>query len=314
MDKAFIIRNNKVIGAIGDTHYSNCPIGTVLSFAGSAAPHGYLLCDGSSYKIEDYPDLYSAIGTTYGGDSETFNVPNLVDKFIQGSNTCGTEKKAGLPNITGEFRVSDTKGFYESSKPSGTFQLGTSIGSVDGYSGSGTYSGYYMKMDASRSSSIYGKSNTVQPPALTMIYIIKAYYTNEGTDEDLSDTVINAIDNKIAEQSKYSVDERIVGTWIDGKPIYRKTFNIKTTAEQNPNISLASVGITDFENIVRLEFFTKQTIDGNKFIFNTPFNGSDDISDRLRIYVKDKNLCYIAGTTYGFGDTTVTLEYTKTVD
>ena len=53
--------------------------------------------------IADYPDLYAVIGNTYGGDTENFNVPNLIDKFIQGSTTSGTEKEAGLPNITGTF-------------------------------------------------------------------------------------------------------------------------------------------------------------------------------------------------------------------
>jgi microcystin-dependent protein len=45
--------------------------------------------------------LYNIIGNTYGGDAENFNMPNLVDKFIQGSTTSGTDKEAGLPNITG---------------------------------------------------------------------------------------------------------------------------------------------------------------------------------------------------------------------
>ena len=72
-----------------------------MSFAGQTAPYGYLLCNGASYKVADYPDLYAVIGSTYGGDSTNFNVPNLIDKFIQGSATSGTEKEAGLPNITG---------------------------------------------------------------------------------------------------------------------------------------------------------------------------------------------------------------------
>lgn len=49
------------------------PVGTVLPFAGAPAllpdgqlPYGWLPCDGSSYNIADYPDLYRIIGTTYG--------------------------------------------------------------------------------------------------------------------------------------------------------------------------------------------------------------------------------------------------------
>lgn len=36
---------------------------------------------------------------------------------------------------------------------------------------------------------------TVQPPALTMVYIIKAFHTNEGVDSGISDVVINYINN-----------------------------------------------------------------------------------------------------------------------
>ena len=99
--KAILVRNGTAVGAVGDKNFSTAPLGTVLSFAGQTAPHGYLLCDGASYKVTDYPHLYAVIGNTYGGDTENFNVPNLVDKFIQGSTTSGTEKEAGLPNITG---------------------------------------------------------------------------------------------------------------------------------------------------------------------------------------------------------------------
>src|SRR5215469_3674121 len=54
------------------------PIGSVVDFAGSAAPTNWLLCDGSVYTIAAYPKLYAAIGNTYpGGDGiSTFAVPH----------------------------------------------------------------------------------------------------------------------------------------------------------------------------------------------------------------------------------------------
>lgn len=57
----------------GDTN----PIGSVIAFAGSNAPVGYLMCDGSAVSREIYADLFAVIGTTYGsGDgSTTFNLP-----------------------------------------------------------------------------------------------------------------------------------------------------------------------------------------------------------------------------------------------
>ena len=43
----------------------------------SLTPPGWLLCDGSSKSRDAYPDLYNAIGITYGGGGGNFNVPNL---------------------------------------------------------------------------------------------------------------------------------------------------------------------------------------------------------------------------------------------
>lgn len=57
--------------------------GTIIDFAGTVAPVGYLICDGSELLRTTYSDLFAAIGTTWGdGDgSTTFNIPFLNDKF-----------------------------------------------------------------------------------------------------------------------------------------------------------------------------------------------------------------------------------------
>jgi microcystin-dependent protein len=61
--------------------------GSFTLWAGTDIPDGYLLCDGSAISRVDYPILFGAIGTTWGpGDgSSTFNLPNLVGKFILGA-------------------------------------------------------------------------------------------------------------------------------------------------------------------------------------------------------------------------------------
>lgn len=63
------------------------PPGTVTAFAGSTAPSGWLLCDGQSYLISTYRDLYNAIGTTYGGYGQSFQVPDLRGRFPVGKDT-----------------------------------------------------------------------------------------------------------------------------------------------------------------------------------------------------------------------------------
>lgn len=151
-------------------------VGAVASFSGNnALPEGWLLCNGAAVSRETYAALFNIIGTTYGSgnDSTTFNLPNLADKFIQGNATAGTVKAAGLPNITGMGwnlmgkNATDWSGvFYVDGMGTYGLQSGTAIG------------GGNLHFNASRSSSVYGKSSTVQPPALTMKPFI---YTGKTT-------------------------------------------------------------------------------------------------------------------------------------
>lgn len=61
--------------------------GIIKMYAGSSAPDGWLLCDGSAVSRTDYSLLYAVIGTTYGaGDgSTTFNIPDLRGRFPVGA-------------------------------------------------------------------------------------------------------------------------------------------------------------------------------------------------------------------------------------
>jgi microcystin-dependent protein len=60
--------------------------GMIFPYAGSSAPTGFLLCDGSAVSRTTYADLFALISTAYGvGDGlTTFNVPNLAGRFPLG--------------------------------------------------------------------------------------------------------------------------------------------------------------------------------------------------------------------------------------
>jgi microcystin-dependent protein len=62
-------------------------IGNIIAFSGNTIPEGYLECDGSAVSRDEYPDLFSVIGTSYGaGDgSTTFNLPNLSGRVALGA-------------------------------------------------------------------------------------------------------------------------------------------------------------------------------------------------------------------------------------
>lgn len=148
------------------------PTGSVIPFAGENAPEGFLLCNGQEVSRVTYARLFNVIKEKFGaGDGvTTFQVPNLVEKFIEGTeSSVGQTLDAGLPNIKGDLNkmVTDSGGefsgaFYYNGKPR---TRGWTAADYDELRNIG--------FDASRSNNIYGKSNTVQPPAVKMLLIIK---------------------------------------------------------------------------------------------------------------------------------------------
>ena len=80
------------VNAIGTvncgTPSSSVPAGIIVAAGNTAAPTGFLYCDGSAVSRATYSDLFAAIGTAYGmGDgATTFNVPDLRGYFLRGQN------------------------------------------------------------------------------------------------------------------------------------------------------------------------------------------------------------------------------------
>nr|DAN96653.1 MAG TPA: tail fiber protein [Caudoviricetes sp.] len=169
---------NKVLTGSGEwKHASGVPVGTVVMFTAAEPPAGYLKCDGAAVGRETCPELFAAIGTTYGaGDgSTTFNLPNLIGRFAEGSATPGTVKEAGLPNLVGN---SDTVGFSDTRfEPTGCFYPAEewTVGTFNIVEKTGTAGANVVRFDASHGNPTYGKSDTVQPPALTLLPCIKAF-------------------------------------------------------------------------------------------------------------------------------------------
>ena len=165
---------------------STVPAGTVQMFAGKTIPAGWLLCNGAAISRTTYSALYNVIGTTYGGGDgrTTFALPNLIDKFVQGAATAGTYKEAGLPNIKGSITQYNNTQYNQvylqflselNVSTSGALYCKNThdvIGITDAdivFQNAPSS----LDFDASRSNGAYGNSTTVQPPALTMLPIIK---------------------------------------------------------------------------------------------------------------------------------------------
>lgn len=70
---------------------ASAPAGSMLPFAGSSAPVGWLLCYGQAVSRATYSALFTALGTIYGaGDgSTTFNLPDLRGRVVAGKDNMG---------------------------------------------------------------------------------------------------------------------------------------------------------------------------------------------------------------------------------
>ena len=124
-----------------------------------------LACDGSAVSREAYEELFAVIGTMYGaGDGETtFNLPDYRDRwgvFAGTTHETGEKVEEGLPNITGYF-TSMQKNI------GGAFSADSGITAACMISSAGNSFGT-TRLDASRSSSVYGASDHVTPASIAL--------------------------------------------------------------------------------------------------------------------------------------------------
>jgi len=79
------------------------PAGSVIAYAGSTAPSGWLLMFGQNVSRTTYAALFAVIGTTYGvGDgSTTFTLPDLRGRVVAGEDDMGGTSANRLTGLSG---------------------------------------------------------------------------------------------------------------------------------------------------------------------------------------------------------------------
>lgn len=60
------------------------PVGAIFAFPSECIPDGYLECNGQELSKNHYPELFNLIGYTFGGEKNTFLLPDLQGQFIRG--------------------------------------------------------------------------------------------------------------------------------------------------------------------------------------------------------------------------------------
>lgn len=69
------------------------PAGVIMDYAGAAAPSGWVFADGATYDGTNpiYARLFAAIGLTYGGTGNNFQVPNTKGRVRVGVDAAQSE-------------------------------------------------------------------------------------------------------------------------------------------------------------------------------------------------------------------------------
>lgn len=231
------------------------PIGAIIPYMGTTAPSGYLACDGGVYSISLYPLLagffeaqFGSINYFGGDGTTTFAVPNLQGEFLRGAGTNSHTNQGAGGNVGEHQDGTITPSIISNSGNTSKVAIWTDGAYVD----APTIIGTTLKADSVMPGSIYvtatmttGSSgasqvaHTSRPTNTSVLYIIKAKSDRldkitfaEVDDTSVSSDVVWSAEKLTTEFGKitdYSTTEKVVGKWIDGKPIYQKTFNFNVT-------------------------------------------------------------------------------------
>ena len=280
------------------------PIGTILPLISETAPKFFLKCDGATYNKADYPELASHLLSLtshsqyeVSGDATKFKVPDLRGEFLRGTGTnshtnqgngdsvgvhqdatvipwCGTAANGNGIN----FRKKDTT---NANLPT---NMDSQINLTKGLSGSdATY-------NATGSASSLGERYTSRPTNTSVLYCIavKDIYTNPIND--------------------YSTSEKVVGTWINGKPLYQKT--VDCGALPNATSKNVAHGISNLSYVTSLEGTAVRTTG----TFATHSMNMTDGTLRINTKIVGDNVVVATASDLSSFTGMVTIQYCKSTD
>ncbi len=269
------------------------PVGHILTHMGTKAPKHYLVCDGTEYNISDYPYLAQhfiddfASVNYFGGDGEnTFAVPDLRGEFLRGSGTA--ERNTGSGEAVGQHQEATMIPYFwsgiamaahKNAQPQ--YMDKEHESGASNISGGGNYS-------TSNTTAHY----TARPTNTSILYCIK-----------YEPTYFMKMAGHV-----YSYEERLVGTWVDGKPLYEKTVDFGTL----PNNASKEVphGIENVDVIWVHDGYTRS----GDFFDTLVHTDTRSLGYCWRIFANKTSIQMVTGADRRSVKATVVLRYTKTTD
>lgn len=127
---------------------------------------------------------------------------------------------------------------------------------------------------------------------------------------------IKAVENYIKEQNTYSTEEQVVGKWIDGKTLYKRTYTSYTLQAGTNNIEYYIFDTDKNKNPKKVEGTVTLKSGGYYYTSSVPSGGVDFGATEFSKNVSSGAL-YIARNVKDDYETTgleITMYYTKTTD
>ena len=282
------IDGQKIVIPLTTDTGTGAPVGTLIQQYKKKPMSGYLYCDGSTFDQNAYPALYMYLGTNV--------LPDYRECVMVGAEQNTTDTIA-THDVYGEGEFKDDQlqdhnhdvsgvGYGESSGKNWVYT--TRPPEANSYASDGTVN-TSAPTGARTGETTHGKQKAVY------IYI-KA---TSGLAENQQDNVLNDVKNYVDNSNSYSTQEvKTGGTWIDGKPIYRKVLIAKNF------INGGEVGWAGLESDVAslnidacLRCFAITVGDGSRYLQFSPAKGGFN--------------SYWSGINSG---SKIIMEYTKTTD
>ena len=228
------IDGQKIVIPLTTDAGTGAPVGTLIQQYKKKPMSGYLYCDGSTFDQNAYPALYMYLGTNVLPD---YRECVMVGAEQNPTDTIETHDVYG----EGEFKddqLQDHNHELLNHNPGGDASKYTVNSSDNGFPDN-AFTG--ASAGARTGDTTHGKQKAVY------VYI-KA---TSGLAENQQDNVLNDVKDYVDNSNSYSTQEvKTGGTWIDGKPIYRKTFIYEGVTTANAPISIGSISnVEDIETI-----------------------------------------------------------------
>lgn len=290
------------------------PLGTIISYYGETAPKFYLACDGSEYNKSDYPELANHLlsltnHTQYevDGNDTKFKVPDLRGEFLRGTGINSHENQGGGGSV-GEHQdgtviptpfINDNRSGYATDSNGTINGISNSDINVIKKSDNSIVSDGSITLErrnwsiSSTTTSVTNNASIPRPTNTSVLYCIayKDIYTNPMND--------------------YSTDEKVVGTWINGKPLYQKTIDCGAL----PNATEKRV-TTELSNIIVRRIWGYSRKD-NAATVNLPHSSPGLLTQNIEMEYGYSDNSIVIVTQLDrrtFTETYVTLQYTKNAD